>query len=150
MTYEFIKERLAPCGLHCGKCFAFTQGDVGKYSKALQTELGEFDVYAERFDQLLDKHVLEKYPAFKDMLNEFTQAQCQGCRKEMCKLFKDCKVRGCAEEKKVDFCFECTDFPCSNTGFDKHLEQRSVNINLRIREIGVEKYYQEIKDTPRY
>lgn len=26
--YEFIKKRLAPCGLHCGRCFAFTDGDV--------------------------------------------------------------------------------------------------------------------------
>jgi hypothetical protein len=50
----------------------------------------------------------------------------------------------------VDFCFQCPEFPCDNTGFDEHLFKRSVQINLRIQEIGIEKYYEEIRDKPRY
>lgn len=84
------------------------------------------------------------------MLDYFSVAECSGCRNEKCKLFKDCKVRLCSEEKGVDFCFPCSNFPCTNTGFDEHLNERSANINRRMEKVGVEKYYNEIKDKPRY
>ena len=150
MDYDFIKSRLSPCGLHCGKCFAFTDGDINHYSKQLKESLGNFDVYANRFEDMLDEPVFRKYSAFKEMLTYFTSVECKGCRQEKCKLFKSCKVRDCHEQKKVDFCFQCADFPCNDTGFDEHLQKRSVNLNLRMKEIGVEKYYEEIKDKPRY
>jgi hypothetical protein len=150
MNYEQIKTRLAPCGLHCGKCFAFIDGDIKKLSTQLKENLGNFDIYAARFVELLNKPAFENYPGFKELLSLFSSVECRGCRKEKCKIFKDCKVRNCSEEKGVDFCFQCPDFPCSNTGFDEHLNKRSVNINIRIKEIGVENYYNEIKDKPRY
>ena len=150
MKEEFIKSRLAPCGLHCGKCFAFCDGDISQLSKELGRYLGDFDIYAERFIDLLDEPVFSKYPEFKEMLNCFSTGKCKGCRKEKCVLFKSCKVRACSERKGVDFCFQCAEFPCKNTGFDEHLYIRSVKINERIKEIGVEAYYNEIKDKPRY
>lgn len=145
-----IKERLAPCGLHCGKCFAFKKGDIAKNSQELQSNLGEFSIYAQRFVDLLDLPIFKKYSDFKEMLGYFSDSECMGCRNEVCKLFKNCKVRLCSEERRVDFCFQCPDFPCYNTGFDEHLNKRSVDINMRMREIGVEEYYDEIKDKPRY
>ncbi|MCG8697583.1 MAG: DUF3795 domain-containing protein [Bacteroidales bacterium] len=150
MNYEFIKTRLAPCGLHCGKCFAFKDGEIGELSKKLNNELGNFDVYAQRFVELINEPKFEKYPQFKEVLDLFSLPQCGGCRVEKCKLFKNCKVRGCAEKMKVDFCFDCIEFPCNNTGFDEHLHNRSVAINERMKEIGVEAYYMEIKKKPRY
>ncbi len=150
MDYEIIKERLSPCGLHCGKCFAYKEGDIVKSSKALKKDLGEFDVYAKRFVKLLDRPIFEKYQDFKEMLEYFAIGDCSGCRNETCKLFKNCKVRLCSENKDVDFCFQCAEFPCNNTGFDEHLNERSVKINQRMKEIGVDNYYEEIKDKPRY
>jgi hypothetical protein len=150
MDYEQIKTRLAPCGLHCRKCFAFIDGDIKKLSTQLKDNLGNFDVYAERFVDLINEPVFSKYPDFKELLSLLSSADCKGCRKEKCKIFKNCKVRNCYEEKGVDFCFQCPDFPCNITGFDEHLTKRSVSINMRIKEIGVEKYYNEIKDKPRY
>jgi Protein of unknown function (DUF3795) len=150
MDDQQIKTRLAPCGLHCGKCFAFVDGDISKYSKKLKESLGNFEIYAERFVDLLSEPAFAKYPEFKELLNILASGECGGCRREKCLLFKDCKVRECSEIKKVDFCFQCDDFPCGNTGFDKHLNKRSVDINLRMKEIGVENYYQEKKDQPRY
>lgn len=150
MDYAYIKSRLAPCGLHCGKCYAFIDGDIRNDSRRLKESLGEFDIYAKRFAGLLDEPVFEKYPDFKALLNYFATVECSGCRSEKCKIFKDCKVRDCHEKKAVDFCFQCSDFPCENTGFDEHLHRRSVEINLKMRETGVEKYYLEIKDKPRY
>lgn len=150
MNKDYLKTRLAPCGLHCGKCFAFNEGDISYNSRKLKTDLGNFDVYAERFVSLLQAPVFSRYPAFKEMLAYLSEASCKGCRNERCKLFKNCKVRDCAEQMQVDFCFECSQFPCSQTGFDEHLHNRSVAINQRMKEIGVGAYYQEIKDLPRY
>lgn len=150
MEIEYIKKRIAPCGLHCGNCFAFKNGEIGEYSSKLMELLGEFDAYANRFVDLLDEPIFLKYPDFKKMLAHFSKPQCGGCREEKCKLFKNCKVRDCSEKMGVDFCFECSEFPCNNTGFDKHLNERSVNINMRLNEIGIKEYYNEIKDKPRY
>lgn len=105
MDYEFIKSRLSPCGLHCGKCFAFCDGDISILSNKLKENLGDFDVYAERFINLLNDDTFAKYPEFKEMLACFSMGKCKGCRKEKCVLFKSCKVRECSENKNVDFCF---------------------------------------------
>jgi len=150
MEYEYIKSRLAPCGLHCGKCFAYTEGDIRENSQKVKESLGNFDIYAERFVDLLQEPAFKKYPEFKDFLHLLCTVDCKGCRKEQCKIFKNCKVRGCSEEKGVDFCFECSDFPCNQTGFDEHLNKRSVDINYRMKDIGVSAYYKEVKDKPRY
>jgi hypothetical protein len=150
MSYDEILNRLAPCGLHCGKCFAFNEGEIRNYSLLLKESLGDFDAYAKRFVELIDEPSFLKYPKFKELLTYFSAGQCQGCRKEKCKMFKNCRVRDCHVQKNVDFCFQCPDFPCNNTGFDEHLHKRSVDINWRLKEIGVEKYYEEIKDKSRY
>jgi len=55
MDYELIKSRLSPCEFHCGKCFAFVDGEIALLSKKLKHSLGNFDVYAERFVSLLDE-----------------------------------------------------------------------------------------------
>lgn len=148
--YEFIKSRLSPCGLHCGKCFAFAEGEITLLSKQLKDALGNFDVYAERFVSLLEEPVFFKYSDFKVLLQYFSETKCKGCRKEKCILFKSCKVRECSENRNVDYCFQCTDFPCDNTGLDEHLHKRSVGINQQMKEMGVEAYYNNVKDKPRY
>jgi hypothetical protein len=150
INYEQIKERLSPCGLHCGKCFAFADGDIKKNSTALLQSLGNFGPYASRFTELLNEPVFANYPQFNELLTLFSTIECKGCRKEKCKLFSSCKVRDCHEQMKVDFCFQCSEFPCNNTGFDENLYKRSVEINHRMKSIGVEAYYNEVKDRPRY
>ena len=150
MDSEFIKGRIAPCGLHCGKCFAFADGDISYHSNELKKSLGNFEVYAQRFVEMLNEPVFAKYADFKEFLDHLSVATCQGCRKEKCKLFKTCNVRACSEEKQVVYCFQCSCFPCENTGFDEHLYKRFVAINKRMQEVGVEKYYEEVKDLPRY
>ena len=126
---EIIKKHIAPCELHCGGCFAFNGGNIQKHSTELIKSLGNFDVYAQRFVTMLDEPVFENYQSA---------------------LFKSCHVRDCFREKGVDFCFQCTSFPCEQTGFDEHLQKRFISINEKIRKIGIENYYEEIKDVPRY
>jgi hypothetical protein len=150
MTYEQVKNSLAPCGINCSKCFSFSEGDIKIKSKELKNLLGNFDIYARRFVELLDEPVFKKYPDFKDMLSYLSLVDCKGCRKDNCRLFISCKVRDCYSKKNIDFCFQCEEFPCNNTGFDEHLYKRYIEINMKMKEIGVENYYNEIKDKPRY
>lgn len=145
-----ILNSIAPCGLNCEKCFARTGGSIQILSKELQIALGDFDIYAERFTELLDENIFKEYSSFKKMLTHFAEGSCRGCREEQCKLFKQCGVRSCHQEKGVNYCYECKEFPCNNTNFDIHLQNRWIKINEQIKRIGLTKYYQKIKDLPRY
>ena len=150
MTETYILEALSPCGLSCEKCFAHINGDIRKLSLELKEKLGNFDNYAKRFETLVGDPIFKKYPAFKEMLDYFASENCKGCRHEQCKLFKTCGVRACHQEKQLDYCYECEEFPCEKTGFDEHLFNRWTKLNERIREVGIEAYYKETKPDPRY
>lgn len=147
MKYEELLEKLAPCGLNCYKCYANSNGEIRKNSINLVNLLGSFDVYAERFSffQPIFKH----YPSFKELLSYFSKENCIGCRKGTC-IYLDCHVKDCSKEKRVDFCFQCNEFPCENTNFDPHLKRRWIQMNNRMKEIGVKSYYNETKDELRY
>jgi hypothetical protein len=62
----------------------------------------------------------------------------------------DCRVLRCYSKKDVDFCFQCEELPCNNTKFDDDLKTRWIQMNKKMKEIGVKRYYQEIKEAPRY
>ena len=147
MEYRELLNFLAPCGLSCQKCFAYTQGEISMHSKELQKLLGNFDIYAERFSAFLPE--FKNYPSFKRMLAYFEEPDCKGCRKGTCK-YPNCGVVDCYQQKGVDFCFQCDEFPCEKTNFDPHLRQRWIEKNNRMKQIGVEGYYEETKDQPRY
>lgn len=150
MTSPQILETLAPCGLNCQKCFAHVDGDIRKYSLKLKEKLGNFDIYAQRFETLLGNPVFKKYPDFKEMLDFLASENCRGCRHEQCKLFKNCGVRACHQEKDIDYCHQCDDFPCNKTGFDEHLHARWIKLNERIKAVGIDQYYEKTKDQHRY
>jgi len=147
MEYKDILNILAPCGLNCRKCLAYSEGEIRTHSIDLQKLLGSFDRYAERFSLFLP--VFKNYPFFKELLAYFTQADCNGCRKGACK-YPNCGVIACYQQKGVDFCFQCDEFPCEKTNFDPDLKRRWIQMNNRMKEVGVETYYQETKDLPRY
>lgn len=150
MTPEQIKEILAPCGLCCETCFAHVNGEIRKYSMKLKEKLGNFHLNAERFVKLMEDPIFKKYPDFKEMLDYFATENCQGCRNEQCKLLKNCGVRICHQEKQIDFCYQCDQFPCDKTNFDLGLYKGWVIINERIKEKGVEQFAKEARNRPRY
>lgn len=147
MKYNDILKMLAPCGLNCKKCMAFVNGDIKFHSSSLKKLLGSFDNYAKRFTKFWP--VFENYPQFKELLNYFTEGSCAGCRKGDCK-YPNCGIAKCYKDKKVDFCFQCKEFPCEKSNFDDDLKARWIKMNKRMKEIGVKEYYEETKDNPRY
>ncbi len=150
MDHEKIKASVAPCGLSCEKCFAHVDGDIRGYSLKLKEKLGNFEIYAKRFETLLGEPVFKKYPDFKEMLDFLASENCGGCRNEQCKLFKNCGVRGCHQEKQVDYCHECEEFPCNKTNFDESLHKSWMLINEKIKKTGIEQYYEKTKTRSRY
>ncbi|MBN1533330.1 MAG: DUF3795 domain-containing protein [Spirochaetes bacterium] len=147
MTYDEILKILAPCGLSCGKCMAFADGEIKRHSARLRELLGSFDGYAERFSKF--RPVFENYPRFRELLEHFAGAGCRGCRAGDC-TYPDCGVSPCIREKGIDFCFQCDEFPCEKSNFDENLKARWIAMNRRMKEVGVERYYGETKDLPRY
>jgi hypothetical protein len=150
MTDERIKEAIAPCGLCCETCFAHVDGDIRKHSLKLKEKLGNFHINAQRFETLLDNPIFGKYHAFKEVLDYLASENCTGCRNEQCKLFKDCGVRPCHQEKQIDFCYQCDQFPCEKTNFDPGLYKGWVMINEKIRAIGIERYCEAARTRSRY
>jgi hypothetical protein len=150
MIESEILAHIAPCGLSCEECFAFTGGTIRFHSNELKKALGNFSHYANRFSDLLEEPVFNTYPYFAVMLDHFTKAECKGCRIDNCKLFKSCNVRSCSKARNVDFCFQCSEFPCSLTGFDENLYNRWLRMNTRMKETGLEEYYKETKAASRY
>lgn len=147
MNYNEIVNRLAPCGLDCAKCVGYANGEIREHSGKLLDLLGNFDGYAERFSSF--QPVFENYPSFKEMLLHFSRAGCAGCRNGACG-YPNCGVAPCIQRKGVDFCFQCEEFPCSRTNFDPDLKERWLQMNNRMRESGVESYFEETRDMPRY
>jgi hypothetical protein len=147
MDYGEILNHLAPCGLNCSKCLAYAKGEIKESSERLAHLLGSFERYAERFSAFLP--VFGKYPQFKELLDYFCRGECRGCRSGSCK-YPDCGVFCCYREEGVDFCFQCEEFPCDKTNFDPDLKARWIQMNSRMKEIGVEMYFEETRDLPRY
>lgn len=148
MKEEELVDIIAPCGLNCGKCLAFEGGDIRMHAQELRKLLGEnFSSYAARFAGM--NPVFCGYEEFASLLEYLASGSCGGCRKQGC-LFQSCRVQDCVREHCVDFCFECEKFPCEEHGFPEGLKKRWKANNCRIRDLGIEGYYAEVKDDPRY
>jgi hypothetical protein len=147
---EEIMAAIAPCGLSCETCFAHVDGDIRKYAMKLKEKLGNFEGYAKRFETMMDEPVFRKYADFKEILVYFASEHCRGCRKEQCRMFNNCGIRKCHQEKQIDFCYQCNNFPCNRTNFDERLYQVWVILNEKIRKSGIESYYEKARVRPRY
>ncbi len=147
MNYDDIVKVLAPCGLNCSKCLAYVDGEIKRNAGELKRLLGAFDSYAERFSRF--NAVFDNYPSFKKLLDHFAQAGCKGCRNGDC-IYPNCGVAPCSKKRGIDFCFQCNEYPCEKTNFDPNLKERWIKMNNLMKEIGVEAYYEESKDSPRY
>ncbi len=79
----------APCGLDCFNC----------------------PLYKANKDENLQKKLSE------NLCVDFEKAKCKGCRNEngtipYLNMESPCKVYSCIEKKHINFCNECSDFPC--------------------------------------
>ncbi|MDD5312056.1 MAG: DUF3795 domain-containing protein [Dehalococcoidia bacterium] len=114
------KELAAPCGLYCGVCgiYIATRDNNDKFKERLA-------------------------PVYNTTAEELV---CDGCLSE--RVFGYCKVcpiKSCCSDKKIEGCFQCTDFPC------KFIDDFSIPVGKKVilravprwREIGTEKWMEE-------
>ena len=85
------RQMTAPCGLDCFNCPPYLANENEELRTAISQHLGI----------------------------PFEQAACQGCRNEkgecrFVRLFhaEPCSLYKCIEKKGIDFCCDCSDFPC--------------------------------------
>lgn len=142
-----IRKRLAPCGLDCQRCAMFAEGDIAGHSRKLAGLLEGFERAAATAAGRVP--VLAGYPSFRAVLEFLSGASCAGCRHGRMTL-PFCAARTCAADKGVDFCFECGEYPCNRNNYPPHLAVSWRTCNDRMREIGVEAFYDEQLGTPRY
>lgn len=105
------------CGLFCGDCeiyIAYSTNDKKTQGKI-----------AREYNQLKGKSVTPE------------QVKCLGCKSTTPSIWRNrCQIRLCAEERGVEFCYQCLDYPCNEIQkfLEKHPQARE---NLRtISKIG--------------
>jgi hypothetical protein len=147
MKKEELLRKVAPCGLLCYTCAAAKHGAIRIHSQALLELLDSFDRFAEQFSAHEPR--LSKYADFKQVLLSFSEASCEGCRDGIC-MYPGCPVSPCIKEKGYDFCFECEAFPCEEADFDPALRAKWAKANKRMREVGVEAYFNEVENKSHY
>ena len=140
MEKEEILRSVAPCGLVCYTCGGCDYGVLKEHSKQLLH-------YLEGITGFLDGEDKEKIERGYPMLELFAGFDCPGCRSEahQCKI-KNCTYRECTISKNINFCAECDDFPCDKEEYI-HCWRSA---NTRIREVGIEQFFDEEKEKPHY
>jgi len=147
MEYKEAVRRLAPCGLDCSRCADYAGGEIQKLSIRLSELLNGYLRVAGVRECI--NPVYAGYPQFEEMLKSFAQAACSGCRGDNVLCPIECVAGECTREKGVDFCFQCEEFPCSKK-VDPHTQERWLNFNRRMKDIGVEEFYKEQSKLSRY
>jgi hypothetical protein len=127
------------CGLYCGLCAE--RARIPRQAVALQEAMAE-----------------EGWPYFGSSVPDFdefwrfleglhAEGGCRGCRAGG--GFPGCQIRICAQERGVELCARCTDFPC------EHIEPLAARYptlvadNRRLQAVGLEQWLGEQQERAR-
>ncbi|HEX3078413.1 MAG TPA: DUF3795 domain-containing protein [Lachnospiraceae bacterium] len=147
MNYEEARKDFAPCGIDCERCVSKKEGIVGRHSKELLECLNGFEKMAGMMSEL--QPLLKNYDVFIELLRFFSEGSCPGCRNGE-GVNCACTAKQCHKERKVDFCFQCNEFPCDRNAYNEHLYQKWVTNNQNMKELGVEIFCEREKSKSRY
>jgi len=146
MQYDQILKHLAPCGLDCNRCAGFENGEIKQLSSRLIQLLSGYGRLAKL--RANTDPVFAGYPQFEEILSLLSQGTCNGCRGDNSRCPMTCAAKTCHKEKKVDFCFQCNEYPCEKQqDFLRKVWEKN---NDRMKEIGISEFYYEQIKLPRY
>ena len=155
ITKEQLLDNLAPCSLLCYTCPAFVRGAVSELSsKILNYFKGFYDFRVESLPEE-NKHYAEAFKPFEETLARLSKPRCNGCRNNpdpQCTI-KGCFILECTEEHGIEYCGECSEFPCNKINMDLFRPttfQRWLSGNKRIQEVGAEQFFHEKKGESHY
>lgn len=143
---------VAPCSLLCFTCGGYCKGIMKQLSEDFlrQTD-GVYEFYEQN---AASKECLKQFANFRRMLQQFAQANCEGCRTgnhNGCSI-KDCFINECVISHQVDFCGECKEFPCTKTAdiFEENILKQWLDGNKKIGKIGAFQYFENQKQLSHY
>lgn len=152
---EKILKAVAPCSMFCSTCTGCKYGDISLHANELVRLL-------EGHEEFLDKNLksqyrdrLDEFRIFMKRLKKFANPKCGGCRNggaSGCSI-KGCIIPDCVKVHNINFCGECSEFPCDKvkeSGFKETTIKKWLDGSNKIKELGAYKYYQENKDVPHY
>ena len=155
MKKNKILTAIAPCSLCCHTCPAMKGGIIQETAIKLSHYFeGYYDFNVENLPQE-HKQYAETIKQFVDRLGRYTKPSCDGCRSNNrgkgC--LPGCIIPECTVIHNVDFCGECSEFPCDKITTDIYnetlIKQWHEN-NQQIHEKGIEEYYKEAILRPHY
>jgi hypothetical protein len=98
--------KIAYCGLDCEVCDQRTR-EKRETARKLRNFVPEMNLYV----KYLGDPRYEGWPRFKEVLDAIAEhPECPGCQQDG--GLPDCRVRNCARERAIEFCYKCRDFPC--------------------------------------
>ena len=131
--FEKEAELIGYRGIYCRLCDYFTGKirNVARRALEMVEKHGELKIFAEKTGAFNYEELVR---GLKWMATTLTPC-IGGCRGDG--GWEACPVRKCRIDRKVDFCFECSEFPC------KILEEsspRAVDRLMEIKELGIENW----------
>lgn len=150
MDKKQILQKVAPCSLMCHTCSAYKDGVIYKSANQLLKSLGGI----KEFYQKHMPDVAESYSNFESFLKIYGSGMCSGCRNSehnACSI-KGCFILQCVTEHGVDFCGECSEFPCTKTRglFEEEVYKQWLSGNQQIKEYGIEAFWKNNSERPHY
>lgn len=149
---------VSPCSLLCYTCPSYKDGAISKCASKLCN-------YFEGYYDFNDANIPEEYrswlgefKAFYNKLEKYTTRSCAACRNNPSPgtgCIEGCIVPACAKERNVNFCGECSDFPCEKakdffTKINDIIVSDWLKGSQRIKEVGLRQYFEEKKDVSHY
>lgn len=150
-----LLDSIAPCSMLCKTCTGCKQGSISYHAKELLKLLEGYEEFLEKNLKPAYRHKLGEYQLFHKKLQKYANPKCDGCRvggHRGCSI-ENCFILECTQAHNVDFCAFCKDFPCDKVNekvFDQSILEKWLRGNQKIKEIGIEKYYEEKKEEPHY
>jgi hypothetical protein len=138
---------LAPCGIDCSRCAYYENGKIVLLSRELNENLVNFESMAEKTKEFVP--AFNHYEQFLAVLKHLSKGSCPGCRfsdKPNCQ----CSINECHKKEKVNFCFECSKYPCNPTTYNESLIKKWKENNDTMKKIGIYNFYIAQKEKPRY
>ena len=122
MNSQSKRQLTAPCGLDCFHCEIFEDNITEEMKRMFASKMGK----------------------------DPEEVACRGCQAEKgCRhLGQPCATLECVDEKGLEFCFECGEFPCvklqpSREGADRFPHNFKVFNLCRMKAVGVDRWAEE-------
>jgi hypothetical protein len=146
-NYEQAVKDLAPCGNDCSRCANYENSKIVLLSRELNENLENFENMAGKIKDFMP--IFNHYEEFLAILGHFSKGSCPGCRfsdKPTCQ----CSINMCHKKENVNFCFECSKYPCNPTTYNESISKVWNENNDNMKNNGIENFYTAQKQKTRY